>query len=102
MLEESGVFDENIFMYGEEMELCYRIRKLGYSINIIPEAKIMHFAKQSSDNEFAFLNILKGTFYFVHKHNIMPIIFLKIYFIIKYILAFIIYRNPIFLKSIDL
>ena len=32
VLERAGGFDRRIFMYGEEVELCWRIRQLGYDI----------------------------------------------------------------------
>jgi GT2 family glycosyltransferase len=35
-------FDPNFFMYFEETELTYRVRKAGYKIYCIPQAKIIH------------------------------------------------------------
>ncbi len=40
--EEVGGFDESIFMYGEEMEWCARIRAAGWQIVIVPQAEIIH------------------------------------------------------------
>lgn len=41
-LEQCGAFDPDFFLYFEETELCYRIRKAGYSIYLLPMVKILH------------------------------------------------------------
>lgn len=35
-------FDPSFFMYSEEMDLCHRLRMLGYSIVMTPHAEIVH------------------------------------------------------------
>ncbi len=37
-----GGFDENIFMFFEDVDLCKRIQNAGYRIVYLPEAKIIH------------------------------------------------------------
>lgn len=65
-LEKSGLFDENIFMYGEDVDLNFRIRDCGYLISSIPQAQILHLENASFkiDNEE---KILKN--YRLRKHN---------------------------------
>lgn len=41
-------FDDNIFMYGEELELCMRIRKNAGMIVYNPKIKILHIGQVSS------------------------------------------------------
>lgn len=48
VLEQSGSFDDDFFMYFEETELTYRIKKLGYKVMSVPEAKIIHLEGKSS------------------------------------------------------
>ncbi|MFT5436786.1 MAG: GT2 family glycosyltransferase [Ulvibacter sp.] len=36
-------FDTNIFLYWEEMDLCHRLRKNGYSAVLVPQAVILHY-----------------------------------------------------------
>lgn len=43
-----GGFDERIFLYGEEGELQYRMRKVGYTGYILNSPKIQHLEGQSS------------------------------------------------------
>ncbi|WP_293722862.1 glycosyltransferase family 2 protein [uncultured Cetobacterium sp.] len=47
VLDEVGSFDPDFFMYFEETELSSRIRKAGYSIYSVPEAKIVHLEGKS-------------------------------------------------------
>lgn len=44
-------FDADFFMYFEEVELCYRAKKLGFKITSVPEAKIIHLQGQSAENK---------------------------------------------------
>jgi GT2 family glycosyltransferase len=37
-----GGFDEEFFLYWEEVELCHRIAKAGYAIHGLPAAKVRH------------------------------------------------------------
>lgn len=62
-------FDEKIFMYTEDMELCYRARLLGYKTYFFPDVSIFHQDYGSSDRTYAVLNIYKGLLYFYKKHR---------------------------------
>lgn len=42
-------FDENIFMYGEDVDLSWRVRCEGYSLKYCPKASLMHFSYSSLD-----------------------------------------------------
>lgn len=48
VLDEVGLFDESYFMYAEDLDLCYRIKKAGYKIIYLPEVKIIHYKGVSS------------------------------------------------------
>lgn len=62
-------FDENIFMYTEDMELCYRARKEGYEIYFYPDVVVLHKDHGSSNRTFAIVNIYKNLQYFYKKHR---------------------------------
>lgn len=47
VLDKVGLFDEKFFIYGEDIDLCYRIKQLGYKICFYPGTKIIHYKKQS-------------------------------------------------------
>lgn len=48
VLEKVGYFDEKFFMYGEDLDLCLRIKKAGYKVMYVPEVKILHYKGVSS------------------------------------------------------
>lgn len=47
VLDKVGGFDPDFFMYYEETELSYRIRKAGFDIVSVPDAEIIHLEGQS-------------------------------------------------------
>jgi len=47
-LHQVGFFDETWFMYGEDLDLCYRFRQAGWKIYYVPATKIIHFKGESS------------------------------------------------------
>lgn len=48
VLDKTGYFDEDYFMYGEDLDLCYRIKKAGYRIFYYPEVTTIHFKGEST------------------------------------------------------
>ncbi len=70
ILEKTGGFDEQFFMYGEDIDLSYRIQKAGFSNYYFAESPIIHFKGESTKK--GSLNYVK-LFYkamsvFVKKH----------------------------------
>jgi N-acetylglucosaminyl-diphospho-decaprenol L-rhamnosyltransferase len=43
-LAEVGLFDEGYYMYAEEVDLCWRIKRAGWQIWFTPEATVVHHA----------------------------------------------------------
>jgi hypothetical protein len=50
--EQAGLLDETIFMYGEDMEWCWRVRQAGYAVWYWPEAQIVHYGQQASHQDY--------------------------------------------------
>ncbi len=50
-IDEAGAFDERFFMYSEEAELCFRLKKHGYKIRFVSESHILHYGGASSYNK---------------------------------------------------
>lgn len=48
VLDKIGVLDEAFFMYGEDIDLSYRIRKGGYKNYYFPETRIIHYKGEST------------------------------------------------------
>ena len=68
IFEKVGGFDKNIFMYMEDVDICYVARKIGYSTYFYPNILLLHNERGSSNKTFAILNIYKGVKYFYKKH----------------------------------
>ena len=48
VLDKIGLLDEQFFMYGEDIDLSYRIQKAGYKNYYFPEAQIIHYKGEST------------------------------------------------------
>ncbi len=48
VLEKTGGFDESFFMYGEDVDLSYRIQKVGYKNFYFSESTVLHFKGEST------------------------------------------------------
>jgi hypothetical protein len=46
--ENVGMLDEAFFMYGEDLDWCYRFSKAGYSVYYVHDTKIVHFKGEST------------------------------------------------------
>ncbi len=62
-------FDEKIFMYTEDMEICYRANMQGYHVYFYPHIKVLHQDGGSSNRTFAIVSIYKNLLYFYKKHR---------------------------------
>ncbi|HEX9817928.1 MAG TPA: glycosyltransferase family 2 protein [Patescibacteria group bacterium] len=63
VIDEIGLLDDNIFMYGEDIEYCLRAKRHHWDIAIAPQAKIVHLANASSGSENALTGEIKGYVY---------------------------------------
>lgn len=70
VLDKIGLLDENFFMYGEDIDLSYRIIKAGYENHYFSESSIIHYkgesTKKSSIN-YVFV-FYKAMIIFAKKH----------------------------------
>lgn len=48
VIKKTGGFDQDFFMYGEDLDFCYRIKKFGWKIIYSPRTKIIHTKGEST------------------------------------------------------
>lgn len=68
--EAIGGFDESFFMYFEEVDLCYRLRKAGWQIDFNPAATVVH-AGGGSTNQYRapmMVQLFKSSKQFYEQH----------------------------------
>lgn len=71
ILDKVGFFDEDYFMYGEDLDLCYRIKKSGYKIFYYPEVKTVHLKGESTKKSgLTYVNNFYGAMNIFVKKNL--------------------------------
>jgi hypothetical protein len=66
--EEVGYFDEDYFMYTEEVDYCFRLKERNWRVFYLPKWKVTHLGGASSSKESAVLNEYNGIKLFYKKH----------------------------------
>ncbi len=54
-MRQIGGFDERFFLYGEDFDLCARMRLAGWQIAQVPTASVVHHAQRQSHKDLRFL-----------------------------------------------
>lgn len=70
VLNQVGFLDEQFFMYGEDIDLSYRIFSAGYKIYYFPRTSIIHFKGESTrkDSLTYIRNFYRAMIVFARKH----------------------------------
>ena len=68
LFDQVGGFDKKIFMYTEEMELCYRLAKSGHKTFYTNSPSIIHLGGASGGSYLALTSEIKNMIYFWKKH----------------------------------
>ena len=69
ILKKLNGFDEDFFMYGEDIDLSYRIQKTGYKNYYLGNNSVIHFKGKSTKKDKAFVKNFYGAMkIFVDKH----------------------------------
>lgn len=83
-LDKAGVLDEAFFMYGEDIDLSYRIQQVGYKNYYLPEY-IIHYKGESTDKgDVKYMNAFYGAMkifynkYYPHNKFFSSLIFVGI------------------------
>lgn len=60
VLGKLGGMDEGFFMYGEDMDFCHRMMKVGWKLRYFAEAEVMHHGSRSTSKAGLSMNV-EGT-----------------------------------------
>ena len=81
--EKLNGFDEDFFMYGEDLDLCFRTKKMGLKNYYTPVTNILHFKGQSCRTRRwgSYVDFYKAMLIFVRKHK-------DLYFVPNFLVSF--------------
>ena len=81
--EKLNGFDEDFFMYGEDLDLCFRTKEMGLHNYYTPVTNILHFKGQSCRTRRwgSYVDFYKAMLIFVKKHK-------DLYFVPNFLVSF--------------
>ena len=66
--ELCGGLDESYFMYGEDIDLCYNIKELGYDVVYYGKKEVIHYKGASGPNKRLLYEFYNSMNIFYNKH----------------------------------
>jgi N-acetylglucosaminyl-diphospho-decaprenol L-rhamnosyltransferase len=57
VLDQVGLLDERYFMYAEDLDFCYRVKRCGWQVWYNADVTVLHYKGQSSKQRSAFANV---------------------------------------------
>ena len=70
VLNQVGFLDEDYYIYSEEVDLCYRMQQAGWRLYWVPQAQVIHFGGQSTQQvaQEMFLRLYQGKILYFRKN----------------------------------
>jgi len=71
VIEKVGMMDEDYYLYGDDLDWCYRIKSAGWKVVYFPETKIIHYGGKGGTGKKPYFNIYhfyRSAFIFYKKH----------------------------------
>lgn len=86
-------FDESFFMYGEDIDLCYRMKLKGYQNYYLASTSVIHYKGESTQKDIKYLKYFNGAMnIFYRKHFKLNLMYdfvmrigIKFWFLLKYL-----------------
>lgn len=71
VFEQIGLFDEQFFLYLEDLDLCLRAQEAGFSLLFVPEAHVWHKGSASTEHNTPLrrYQMARSTILFLRKHT---------------------------------
>jgi GT2 family glycosyltransferase len=67
-LDQVGLLDESYFIYGDEVDLQYRLKEAGWKISYLPDSDTIHYGGRSLDRWRRRKLVYRGKMLFYQKH----------------------------------
>jgi N-acetylglucosaminyl-diphospho-decaprenol L-rhamnosyltransferase len=69
-IDDAGLLDDTFFMYGEDLDWCYRIKQRGWKVYYHPEAWVLHYkgATSSRQSYRLIVEFYRAMYLFHRKH----------------------------------
>jgi GT2 family glycosyltransferase len=86
-IDQAGLFDENFFMYSEDVDLCHRLSQKGWKIFYTPDVEVMHLEGKSASTNIDRVQIeyRRSQLYFYGKYyGKWGLFLLKVYLLMKF------------------
>lgn len=94
VFRDCGLLKEDYFMYGEDMEFCYRVQSSGWKVGVLNDVEIIHFHSKSTEKNISEMvyHSMKNTvenvrLLYGHKQAKLTAIFCLIGLFFRFILA---------------
>lgn len=68
VLDQVGLLDESYFIYGDEVDLQYRIKRAGWEVYYLPQSTIIHYGGRSMTRWPRRKMVYRGKMLFFQKH----------------------------------
>ncbi len=70
-MDQVGLLDEDYFLFLEETDWCYRIKKAGWKVYHVPDAEVLHFQGKSAetDKKRARVEYFRSRYHFFKKNR---------------------------------
>jgi GT2 family glycosyltransferase len=88
VVQRVGGLDEAYFMYSEELDWCRRIKDAGWRVVYFPEARVIHYVGQSSEQAVTarHINFQQAKLrYFRKYHGRFPALILRLFLLLNYV-----------------
>ncbi len=87
VLDQIGLLDDGYFMYSEELDWCRRAKMAGWQVVYFPEARVIHYGGQSSEQvkTFQIIQFNRSKIrYFRKHHGALVATLLRVFLLMNY------------------
>jgi len=96
---EAGLLNPHYFLYYEDTEWCFRVRKNDYKVLYVPEAKIWHKVSPTAVSTTGIYYLTRNRLFFMREYAsklqfISFLLFFVLYFLFHHLRILLYYRDP--------